>query len=73
MENTGKIIVFSGIVLILAGLVVWQFSDKSGWFGNLPGDIKIERENFRFYAPITTMLIISIILTVFIWLARKFF
>lgn len=73
MENAGKIIIVLGIMLVLAGLVIWQFSDKFGWFGNLLGDVKIERGNFRFYAPFASMLIISVILTVLIWLIRKLF
>ena len=43
MENVGKIIVGTGIVLVIVGLFVWLFADKLGWFGNLPGGLKIER------------------------------
>ena len=46
---------------------------KLGWFGNLPGDLKIEKENVRIYFPVTTMLIVSIILSFLIWLFKKIF
>ncbi len=64
MENLGKAIVGLGVILVLVGLGLWFFSDKLGWFGHLPGDIRIERDGFRFYAPITTMILVSIILSV---------
>lgn len=73
MPNIGKFIIGVGIILIILGIVLWQFSDKLNWFGNLPGDIRIEKENFRFYAPLASMLIISVILTALIWLIRKLF
>jgi uncharacterized protein HemY len=62
-----------GVVLILVGLA-WPWLTKLGLF-RLPGDIVIERENFRFYFPITTMLllsvVISLVLTLILWLLRK--
>ncbi|HCF29215.1 MAG TPA: DUF2905 domain-containing protein [Cyanobacteria bacterium UBA11049] len=72
MENVGKIIFSTGVVLIIVGLVVWQFADKLGWFGNLPGDIKIERPGFSLYVPITTMLLISLGLSFVMWLVNRF-
>jgi hypothetical protein len=73
MENVGKLIATIGAVLVLIGLIVWVAADKLSWLGHLPGDIHIERPNFRFYAPITTMILLSIALSVVMWLVGKFF
>jgi len=58
-----------GLVLILVGLL-WPFLSKLG-LGRLPGDIVIERGNFRFYFPIVTCLIVSIVLSFFFWLLNR--
>jgi hypothetical protein len=58
-----------GIVILVVGLL-WPWLAKLG-LGRLPGDIRIEREGFRFYFPITTGLIVSIVLSVILWLFRK--
>ncbi|MCC9166822.1 DUF2905 domain-containing protein [Pontibacter harenae] len=73
MQPVGKYIVVAGVVLVLIGLVVWLAGDKFSWFGNLPGDIKVERKNMRFYAPITSMLLLSILLSFLLWLFRRLF
>jgi len=64
-----RILVTLGVVLIVVGLA-WPWLMKLG-LGRLPGDIVIERENFRFYFPITTMVLVSIIVSVIFWLFRK--
>lgn len=71
--NTGKYIIGFGIVVVVVGLIVYFFHDRLHWLGRLPGDIRIERENFRFYFPITTMILISGILTLIFNLFRKIF
>ncbi len=58
-----------GALLVLAGLL-WPWLVKSG-LGRLPGDIVVERDNFRFYFPITTSILISLVLTLIFWLMRK--
>lgn len=73
MQNLGKSIVVIGIILIVVGLILWFAGNKFSWFGNLPGDIRVKRENFNFYMPITTMILVSIVLSVILWLIRKFF
>jgi Protein of unknown function (DUF2905) len=73
MENLGKIITGLGAALLVVGLVIWFAADKLSWLGHLPGDISIDRPGFHFYAPITTMLLISIALSAAIWLFGKFF
>lgn len=64
-----RILVTLGVMLIVVGLA-WPWLIKLG-LGRLPGDIVIERENFRFYFPITTMILISLVLSVIFWLFRK--
>jgi hypothetical protein len=71
--ETGKWIILSGIILLLAGIIVYFFRDKMHWPGHLPGDIVIEKENFRFYFPVTTMIIVSLLLTLIINIAKRFF
>lgn len=73
MAHIGKLLVGLGLVLTVVGLIVWFASDKLAWFGNLPGDIKIERPGFRFYMPITTMILLSLGLSLLMWLFGKFF
>lgn len=71
--SIGKYLFFGGILIALIGLLVWLFYDKIGWFGNLPGDVKVEKENFRFYMPITTMILLSLGISFILWLFRRFF
>lgn len=67
----GKFLIIAGIVLLIAGLAI-HFSDKVSFLGRLPGDIRIERENFKFYFPITTSILISIVLTIIFYLVGHF-
>ncbi|MBI1423445.1 MAG: DUF2905 family protein [Gammaproteobacteria bacterium] len=64
-----QILIGIGILLIAVGLL-WPWLQKFGLF-RLPGDIVIEREHFRFYFPITSMLLISLLITLLLWLFRK--
>ncbi len=73
MPILGKILIIAGIILILTGIIVYFAGNKLGWIGHLPGDIRIEKENMRFYFPITTMIVISAILSLILWLGRKIF
>jgi len=73
MQAVGKYIILIGIVLVIIGLVLHFAGNSLNWLGRLPGDIRIEKENHRIYIPITTMILISIILTLIINLIRKFF
>ena len=73
MSGTGKLLMFIGGMIFLAGLTWYLFGNKLHWIGRLPGDIRIERENFRFYFPITTMILISVILSLLANLLRKLF
>ncbi len=73
MPHPGKILVELGVIFIIAGLIIWFASGKLGWIGHLPGDIRIEKENFRFYFPVTTMIIISVLITLILWIVKKIF
>lgn len=71
-QHTGKYIVFIGLGIIIIGILIYFMHDKLHWIGRLPGDIRVERENFRFYFPITTMILLSLLVTVIIYLIKKF-
>ncbi len=60
-SQTGKFIIFFGILIVIIGLIIYFFGSKLGWIGKLPGDIRVEKENFKFYAPITSMILLSIV------------
>jgi len=62
-------LIILGLVLVIAGLL-WPWLGKLG-LGRLPGDIVIERENFRLYLPITTSILISIVLSLVLWLLNR--
>jgi Protein of unknown function (DUF2905) len=64
-----KWLIILGVILILLGLA-WPWLSRVG-FGHLPGDIHIERENFSFYFPITSGIIVSLLLSLLLWLFRK--
>jgi len=72
-NQLGKYVIVFGIIIVVVGVILYFFSDKLHWIGRLPGDIRVERENFRFYFPITTMIIFSILLTVIIQIIKRFF
>lgn len=72
-QETGKIILGIGIIIVLAGLMVYFFHDKLNWIGKLPGDIRIEKENFKFYFPITTMILASLVFTIIAQIVKRFF
>lgn len=66
----GKILILFGIILIVLGLII-SIAGKVPWVGRLPGDIYVQKKNFSFYFPITTSILLSILLTVIFSLLRK--
>ena len=62
MFGVGRMLMIVGGALLLLG-TLFSFGARIPWLGRLPGDIVIERDNFRFYFPITTSIVISIILS----------
>ena len=73
MEGIGKTLVIAGLFIVVAGLLIWHLHDKLSWIGRLPGDIRVEKENFSFYIPITTMLLLSVIINLIFRVYRYFF
>ncbi len=70
VSEFGKMLVIFGIVLVGLGLIL-LYGAKIPWLGKLPGDITIKRENFTFYFPLATSIILSIILTILLSLFRR--
>ena len=66
----GKLLIILGAVLFLLG-VLFQLTGRLPWLGRLPGDIVIRRESFTFYFPLTTSILISVILSLVLWLFRR--
>jgi uncharacterized membrane protein YkgB len=66
----GKMLILLGVFIIIIGILL-LIGDKIPWVGRLPGDIIIKKEKFTFYFPITTSILISIILTLLFTLFRK--
>ena len=64
-----RILIVAGIVLLVTGLL-WPLITRLG-LGRLPGDIVVERQNFRFYFPLVTSILVSIVLTALFWLFRR--
>ena len=61
-----------GLGLAVLGAVIWLGGGSwFSWFGRLPGDIRVERPGFRFYAPLASMLLVSLLLSAVLWLIRR--
>jgi uncharacterized protein HemY len=70
MKQTSNLIIIIGVIIIVIGILI-RFTSILKYLGKLPGDIRIEKENFRFYFPITTLIIISIIINLIIRVFKK--
>jgi hypothetical protein len=71
MNDIGKILIGIGLGLAALGALLWLAGKTGLPLGRLPGDIRIERENFKFYFPLTTCILLSLALTILMWLLRK--
>jgi len=74
MAALGKILLGFGIVMVVLGcllLLASQFTGKVPWFGRLPGDISIERGSWRFYFPFGTSIVVSLLLSLILWLFSR--
>jgi hypothetical protein len=71
MSDVGKILVVIGLSLAVLGGLIWLGGKMNLPLGRLPGDMRIDRENFKFYFPLTTCLLLSAVLTLILWLLRK--
>jgi len=61
-SQAGKLLILIGAAILIIGVIVYFFSGSLKWIGRLPGDIRIEKENFSFYFPITTLILLNLIL-----------
>ncbi|HEU6452608.1 MAG TPA: DUF2905 domain-containing protein [Gemmatimonadaceae bacterium] len=69
-STMGPTLVVIGVLVIVVGLLVW--SGALSWFGRLPGDIRLQRPNVSFYFPITSMVLVSIVLSVVLAIIQRF-
>ena len=67
----GKLLILLGAILLVAGLLI-EFGGKIPYIGRLPGDVVVENKNFKFYFPIVSSILLSIILTLIFYLINKF-
>jgi uncharacterized protein YybS (DUF2232 family) len=70
MNDFGKFLVIAGLLIAVIGALLWSGFGK-GWLGRLPGDVNYSKGDFSFHFPIVTCLIISVVLTLLMWLFRK--
>ncbi len=70
MESLGKLLIFFGILLVILG-VIFSLGPRIPWLGQLLGDIYIKKGHFTFYFPLTTSLLLSLILTLVLYLFRR--
>ena len=70
MIELGKVMVVVGLVIAAAGAFLWLGAGKT-WLGRLPGDIQVTKGNVSFYFPLATCLLLSLALTILLWLLRK--
>jgi hypothetical protein len=73
VTHVGKAVVGIGIILVVVGLTLWLAGDKLNWFGRLPGDIRIGRPGFSCFFPITSMIIVSVVLSILFSILSRFF
>jgi membrane protein implicated in regulation of membrane protease activity len=71
MSHMGRWLIVAGVVLIVLGIAAQ--TGVLSWFGRLPGDLRIERPGFSLYVPITSMLIVSVLLSALLYVVRRFF
>jgi hypothetical protein len=70
MQELGRLVLVMGLILVLIGGLL-LLGGRIPWLGRLPGDILIQRRNFTFYFPLATGILISIVLTLFLWLVSR--
>ncbi len=70
MSDLGKVLVVVGMIIVAIGVLLWSGVGRN-WLGKLPGDIHYTRGNFSFHFPIVTCLILSLLLTIILWLLKK--
>jgi len=77
IADAGKIVAVAGLIAVACGLLLMTFDSAASsrwlhWFGNLPLDFKIENSNFRFYFPLGTSIVLSLLLSLLLFIINKF-
>ncbi|HXH84756.1 MAG TPA: DUF2905 domain-containing protein [Candidatus Tectomicrobia bacterium] len=70
MSELGRVLLVLGIVIALVGVLLMAFG-RVPWIGRLPGDIHVERGNWSFYFPLGTSILLSLVLTLVLWLVGR--
>jgi len=70
MPPAARLLVALGLALVAIGLAIWLLPGAA-WLGRLPGDLRIERPNLRIYVPLTTSLVVSLVLSALFWLLSR--
>ena len=68
-RSAGVVVIAVGAIIVVAGLLA--LAGGLSWLGRLPGDIRVERENFKLYIPVVSMLLVSLLLTAVLWILRR--
>ncbi|HSZ27354.1 MAG TPA: DUF2905 domain-containing protein [Chthoniobacterales bacterium] len=71
MQEVGRFVVIIGLLLVVAGVILWRFPSLLSWMGKLPGDISVQKGNFSFYFPVVTCIVVSLVVTLLSWLFRR--
>jgi hypothetical protein len=71
MRSIGLLVIIAGVCVVVVGLLI--YSGGLSWFGSLPGDIRIERERLHIYIPITSMLLLSLVISLLLYLLHRLF
>jgi hypothetical protein len=71
MSEAGKWLIYAGVALVVIGGIMLYAPWAISWFGRLPGDIRIDGENGRVFIPVTSMIIVSVVLSVVVNLLRR--
>lgn len=71
MQSLGKYLIVFGAVILITGIIL-TFFPRLNFFGKLPGDISVKKENYSFYFPVVTSIVISVLLTLIFWIINYF-
>lgn len=71
LEPLGRALTLLGLLVAALGLLLWLGPGLPSWLGRLPGDIRVERPGFRLYLPIATCLVLSVLLSLLLWILAR--
>jgi hypothetical protein len=67
-----KMMIATGLLIAAAGVLFWLMEGRTGWFGHLPGDVRVERPGFKIFFPLTTLILLSLLLNLILWFMARF-